>query len=70
MNAIDIVYGIYFTLITFAILEIVKWILKYVKNVSIINKIPGLQMLPLIGNAHNLKKKHGNFFFFYYLLIF
>jgi hypothetical protein len=63
MNAIDIVYGFYLTIITFSILKIFKWILKYVKNVSIINKIPGLQMLPFIGNAHNLKKKHGILFF-------
>jgi hypothetical protein len=27
--------------------------------VRVINKIPGIKMLPFLGNAHNLKKKHG-----------
>ena len=50
----------YFACITVIVFKSVKWLLNYWQKVLKINKIPGLQMIPFIGNAHNLKTKHGN----------
>ena len=41
--------------------KFVKWNLQYFYKLSVINKIKGLQIIPYIGNAHQLKRKHGEF---------
>jgi hypothetical protein len=59
MNFFTIIYSLYLVIIALGILKIAKWTLEYLRIVRVINKIPGIKMLPFLGNAHNLKKKHG-----------
>ena len=39
--------------------KIYKWLSKYLYRLKTYNKIKGLPIIPFIGNAHQLKKKHG-----------
>ena len=59
MNLLDLVYSIHFIFLTLVVLKVSKWFLIYIQNLYVINKIPGLPILPFIGNGHNLKKKNG-----------
>jgi len=59
MNNFDIIYSLLVIALTLITLKIVKWLFNYVQLIFLINKIPGLQMVPFIGNGHNIKKKHG-----------
>ena len=59
------IFKISYIVILFVIYKIFTWLYNYYLNVSLINKIPGPKMFPLIGNAFMLKKNSGklNLFF-------
>ena len=46
-------------LLAFFTYKFVRWNLQYFYKLSVINKMKGLQILPYVGNAHQLKRKHG-----------
>ena len=53
MSAVYFVY-FYLSIAALVIYKIAKWLLAYVKNVQVINKIEGMPMLPFIGNMHQI----------------
>ena len=38
---------------------VIRWCLAYKNLAKLINKIPGPQMIPFVGNAHIFKRKDG-----------
>jgi hypothetical protein len=45
---------LFFGYVTF---KLVKWLMNYARVYSVMNKIPGIDGLPLIGIAHKLEKR-------------
>ena len=37
----------------------VLWLIKYVHDIEVMNKLPGVSILPIIGNLHQLKGRKG-----------
>ena len=53
---------LYYFAVSYSIVKIVKWLIKYVSDVRKVNKINGPAMLPIIGNTHHLDTKDGLLF--------
>ena len=50
---------VYYVLLSFVLMKIVKWLIGYYMSLRVINKIKGPPYLPLIGNSHQLQTKEG-----------
>ena len=51
----------YALVILFISFTFINWLYKYLYKISIINKLDGPFMLPLIGNLHQIKQGPGTF---------
>jgi hypothetical protein len=52
---------LYALVLLFISCSFINWLYKYLYKISIINKIDGPFMLPLIGNLHQIKQGPGKF---------
>lgn len=46
---------LYLTMMALILFKVIKWLLAYVNNLKVINKMEGMPILPFIGNMHQIK---------------
>jgi hypothetical protein len=50
---------LYTSFLVIFLYKISKWLFDYLYKLSVVNKLKGLQIIPFIGNAHQLERKHS-----------
>jgi hypothetical protein len=59
INVSMILQAIYFAIFAHFGAKLLRWLLNYVHQMSVINKMKGMPMLPFIGNAHQLQPRES-----------